>query len=204
MVVTKSHSLAVVKAAIAAGARVLGENYVEEAISKMMGIESSDVEWHMIGHIQSRKAKQVCEYFSWVHSVDRKKIADRLNNFAIQKNLNLKILLECNVSGEGSKFGYPVWKEEQWPDFVNEICYLNELPNLDIRGMMTMPPWDPDPEASRPYYQHLVRLRDYVVERFPKLDLHELSIGMSNDFEVAIQEGATMIRVGTAILGQRT
>ncbi|KPL06864.1 hypothetical protein AMJ86_06860 [bacterium SM23_57] len=203
MVVTKAHSVNIVKAVVASGARILGENYVEEAIPKINAIDNKDVEWHMIGHVQSRKARQVCDHFSWVHSLDRRKIARRLNDFAGQKNMKMPVLLECNISGEESKFGYPVWKPEQWPEFVDEVAFILELDNLEVKGLMTMPPWDTDPEASRPYFQYLRRLRAFLCQKYPEEGWKELSMGMSNDFEVAIQEGATIIRIGTAILGSR-
>jgi pyridoxal phosphate enzyme (YggS family) len=204
MVVTKAQSLEVVQAVISAGARILGENYVEEAIPKINAINDKKIEWHMIGHIQSRKTKQVSEFFSWVHSLDRRKVARRLNNFANQIDKRIPVLLECNVSGEESKFGYPVWKSEQWSEFVEEVNFITDLPNLEVKGLMTMPPWDPDPDSSRPYYVYLRRLRDYLSNKFPDVSWLELSMGMSNDYEVAIQEGATIVRVGTAILGSRT
>ena len=204
MVVTKAHSIEVVHEVVAAGARILGENYVEEAIPKIKALRNSDVEWHMIGHVQSRKAQPVSENFTWVHSIDRNKIARRLNQFAGQNDTRTQVLLECNVSGEDSKFGYPIWKPEQWPTFIKEVSGVLDLPNLVVRGLMTMPPWNPDPETSRPYFQYLRRLRDSLAENFPEVDWHELSMGMSNDFEAAIQEGATFIRVGTAIVGPRS
>lgn len=203
MVVTKAHSLEIVKAVVAAGARILGENYVEEAIPKINATSDRDIEWHMIGHIQSRKARDVCGFFSCVHSLDRKKIASRLDRFAGQMNLRMPVLLECNVSGEGSKFGYPAWNPEQWPNLVEEVSFILDLANLEVKGLMTMPPWDPNPETSRPHFQTLKRLRDFLSGKFPQVSWIELSMGMSNDFEVAIQEGATIIRVGTSILGPR-
>jgi pyridoxal phosphate enzyme (YggS family) len=204
MVVTKAQPMNVVNSVVEAGAQILGENYVEEAILKIRALEKKDVQWHMIGHIQSRKARQVSKFFNWVHSIDRYKIAQRLDRFAGQNNKKIKVLLECNVSGESSKFGYAIWKPDQWPTFLEEVSKLLVLPNIEVRGLMTMPPWNPEQETSRPYFQNLRKLRNNLAANFPDVDWHELSMGMSNDFEVAIQEGATMIRVGTAIVGPRT
>jgi pyridoxal phosphate enzyme (YggS family) len=204
MVVTKGQPINVVNSVIEAGGLILGENYVEEATLKIKALENKDVEWHMIGHIQSRKARQVCEIFNWVHSIDRYKIAQRLDRFAGLSNKKIKVLLECNVSGESSKYGYPIWLPDQWPSFMDEVSKLLVLPNLEVRGLMTMPPWHPEQEISRPFFQRLRKLRNNLAANFPDVDWHELSMGMSNDFEVAIQEGATIIRVGTAIVGPRS
>lgn len=203
MVVTKAHGVDAIQEVVAAGARLLGENYVEEAISKISSISQSNVEWQMIGHVQSRKAKQVCKYFSCVHSIDRMKIATRLNRYAGEMGRNLQVLLECNASGEVSKFGFPVWDETKWHQIRDEISPILVLSHLKVKGLMTIPPWNPDPEASRPYYKLIRRLQDYLAGEFPGTDWSELSMGMSNDFEVAIQEGATLVRIGSAIIGPR-
>lgn len=204
LVVTKGHPIDTVKAVISAGCTCLGENYVEDALPKIEALAEKNIEWHMIGHVQSRKARPVSEHFSWVHSVDRLKLARRLNNFSREIGRVMPVLLECNVSSEASKFGWSVWDEKRWPKFVSEIAPLMELTNLEVRGLMTMPPFDPDPEKSRPFYVRLHRLRDYLAEQFPQVDWSELSMGMSGDYQVAVQEGATIVRVGTAIVGQRS
>jgi pyridoxal phosphate enzyme (YggS family) len=203
VVVTKGHSVETAQAVLDAGARHLGENYVEEALPKMDALTEAGVEWHMIGHVQSRKARPVAEHFAWVQSVDRLKLARRLDRFAGEAGRRLPVLLECNVSGEESKFGWPAWDERRWPEFAEELAPLMDLPNLEVRGLMTMPPYNPDPEVSRPYFERLVRLRDFLAARFPSADWSELSMGMSNDYEVAVQCGATIVRVGTAIVGPR-
>lgn len=205
MVVTKGHRNEVVLAVVAAGARLLGENYVEEALVKIQILSGvPDIEWHMIGHVQGRKAQLVSQHFSCVHSVDSLKLARRLNLFTAERNQRLPVLLECNVSGEESKFGLVAWDESHWDDLVNEIAPILDLPALDVRGLMTMPPYFPDPEEARPYFQKLKRLQIYLQERFTRHTWEELSMGMSGDFEIAIQEGATIVRVGTAILGERS
>lgn len=203
VVVTKGHSIETVRAVLAAGANHLGENYVEHALPKIEALADQKIEWHMIGHIQSRKARDVSEHFAWVHSIDRLKIARRLADFAGEYGRVIPILLECNVSSEASKFGWHAWDETHWSELAAEIVPLMELPNLEVRGLMTMPPYDPDPETSRSYFEKLRRLRDYLALQFPQAKWAELSMGMSGDYRVAVQEGATMVRVGTAIVGPR-
>jgi len=205
MVVTKGHQLEVVQAVVAAGARLLGENYVEEALVKMQALSTiPGIEWHMIGHVQSRKAELVSQYFSCVHSVDSLKLATRLNRFTAERNHRLPVLLECNVSGEESKFGLKAWDEGGWDALVREIAPILDLSALEVRGLMSMPPFFPDPEDARSYFQKLRRLQTYLQECFSTYSWKELSMGMSGDYEVAVQEGATIVRVGTAILGERT
>jgi len=204
IVVTKGHPVEITLAAIQAGAEFLGENYVQEALTKMGALSDTPVEWHMIGHVQSRKARDVVENFAWMHSLDRMKLARRCAQFAQQANRKMPVLLECNISGEASKHGWSAWDESHWPAFAEELAPVFELKSLDVRGLMTMPPFELVPEDARPYFQKLCRLRDFLANRFPHADWRELSMGMSNDFEVAIQEGATIVRVGTAILGARS
>jgi pyridoxal phosphate enzyme (YggS family) len=204
VVVTKGHPVLAVKEALAAGVRVFGENYVEEGITKMLACpDQNGVEWHMIGHVQSRKAQPVCEYYAWVHSLDSSKLAQRLDRFSGELGCKLPVLLECNVSGEESKYGWPAWDERSWKDLAGRISPVLALPNLDVRGLMTMAPFLPDPEQARPYFRRLRRLRDFLAHQFPRTNWRELSMGMSADFQVAVQEGATIVRVGTAIMGPR-
>lgn len=204
VVVTKAQPLEVVEAAIQAGVKYLGENYPEEAVAKITALSDySDVEWHMIGHVQSRKAKWVVEHFNLLHSLDSLKLAERLNRLCAEKNRVLPVLLEFNVGGEESKFGWPAWQESQWEALTGDIVALTQLPYLQIRGLMTMPPLGEHAEESRPYFQKLRRLRDFLAERFPQIPWADLSMGTSADFEVAVQEGATLVRVGTAIVGPR-
>lgn len=204
IVVTKGHSLEMVDAALEAGAADLGENYVEEALPKIArhpGVEG--LRWHMIGHVQSRKAKAVSQNFDWVQTVDSLKLARRLNRFAAESSRKLPVLLECNVSGEESKFGWAAWNELEWEHLVEQISPLTDLENLVLKGLMTMAPFFDEPEKARPYFQRLCKLRDFLAGRFPKQEWDQLSMGMSGDYQVAIQEGATMVRIGTAILGAR-
>lgn len=203
VVITKGHNLATLQALITAGARRLGESYLEEAQTKIDDLAAAPVEWHMVGHIQSRKAEGVCQYFSWIHSLDSLKLARRLSRFAGQQGREIQVLLQANVSGEASKFGWPLWQEERWPAFQVQVEKLLALPHLNVRGLMTMPPYEPDPEVNRPYFRRLVRLQNYLSTAFPQVDWSELSMGMSDDYPIAIEEGATIVRVGTAIVGSR-
>lgn len=205
MVVTKGHQLEIVQAVLAAGAHLLGENYVEEALVKMRALSTEPgIEWHMIGHVQSRKADLVSQFFSCVHSIDSIKLAKRLDHFASEQGRCLPVLLECNVSHEESKYGWAAWDESGWGALANEIKPILDLPALEVRGLMTMPPFSQNAEAPRPYFQKLRRLQAFLQDCFPQISWNELSMGMSGDFEVAVQEGATIVRIGTAILGERT
>jgi pyridoxal phosphate enzyme (YggS family) len=204
VVVTKAQPLIKLVAVISAGVRKLGENYVDEAIAKIVEFnEISDLEWHMIGHIQSRKTRPVSENFHWIHSIDSVKVARRLNQHAGEVGNRLSILLEFNMSGEVSKFGWRAWDDAWWEPLVDEIRPVTEMENLDLKGLMTIPPLYDDPELSRPVYRNLNRLRDYFSTRYPTLDFRHLSMGMSSDYRIGIEEGATIIRVGTAIMGER-
>jgi hypothetical protein len=203
VVVTKGQPIEKVQAVIAAGAMHLGENYVEDAIPKIKSIDQEYLSWHMIGHVQSKKARLVCENFDWLHSLDSVKLAIRLNNFLEESVKKLPVLLEMNVSGEESKFGFPAWIEGQWMDLVDQVSQLTRLPNIEICGLMTMAPFSDNPGDSRPYFKRLREIQQLLARKFPQVDWSELSMGMSSDFEVAIQEGATIVRVGEAILGKR-
>ena len=204
LVVTKGQPIEKIQAVMSVGGIFFGENYVEEATTKIKTLVDKQIEWHMIGHVQSRKARLVSENFDWVHSLDSFKLARRLDNFSREYNRVIPVLFECNVSQESSKFGWSTWDESRWPEFVEEISSILEMSNIAVRGLMTMPPYDPDPEKSRQYFVKLRKLRDFLAGKFPDANFSELSMGMSGDYQVAIQEGATIVRVGTAIVGQRT
>ncbi len=204
IVVTKGHPLEAVEAVLDAGAEYLGENYVEEAVDKILAISGKvRVEWHMIGHIQSRKASPVCEHFAWVHSLDSVKLARRLDRFAGESGRKLPVLMECNVSGEQSKYGWPAWNEADWSGLLSEFEQIVSLSNLDVRGLMTMAPFLNDPQAARPYFKKLRLLQEYLAIHIQQAKWDQLSMGMSADYIAAIQEGATMVRIGTAIMGSR-
>lgn len=204
VVVTKTQPLEVVQAAIEAGVRILGENYPEEGVRKMQSLAGqTGVEWHMIGHVQSRKARLVADHFALLHSLDSLKLAQRLDRFAGERKRVLPVLLEFNVGGEESKSGWEATDESQWDALLPEIADLLNLPHLQVQGLMTMPPLGTEAEASRPFFLRLRRLRDHLAAQFPQADWHELSMGTSADYTVAVEEGATLVRVGTAIVGAR-
>ncbi|HEX6270781.1 MAG TPA: YggS family pyridoxal phosphate-dependent enzyme [Anaerolineales bacterium] len=204
VVVTKSQPLEVVQAAIEAGVQILGENYPEEGVTKIQSIGGqSGVEWHMIGHVQSRKARLVSDHFALLHSLDSLKLAQRLDRFAAEGGRILPVLLEFNVGGEESKFGWNVSDESQLDAVFPEIASILDLPNLRLQGLMTMPPLGAEPEDSRRSFKRLRLLRDHLADRFPGADWQELSMGTSADYGVAVEEGATLVRVGTAIVGAR-
>jgi pyridoxal phosphate enzyme (YggS family) len=204
VVVTKAQPLEVVQATVEAGVHLLGENYPEESVSKILffGPESG-VEWHMIGHVQSRKARLVIEHFDLLQSLDSLKLAERLNRMAMETGRVLPVMLEFNVGGEESKYGWLAAYEKDWPMLYPDIEAILGLENLQIRGLMTMPPLETDPEEARIYFRTLRLLRDHLAARYPQADWHDLSMGTSADYEVAVQEGATLVRIGTAIVGPR-
>lgn len=197
MAVSKTVEPERVRLAMDAGITLLGENYVQEAREKIPVI-GHGVEWHMIGHLQTNKAKYVVTLFDWIHSVDRQELAYELDKRAGQTGRTLNVLIEVNVSGEASKSGAE-------PSQVMELArQMAVLPNLTVRGLMTMPPYSDRPETSRPYFQSLRGLRDEIrAAAIPNIIMDDLSMGMTDDFEVAVEEGATIIRVGRAIFGER-
>jgi pyridoxal phosphate enzyme (YggS family) len=199
--VSKTHPVEALLAAYELGVRHFGENRVEEASSKLPAfkqtISDPAVVFHMIGHIQSRKAEDVATLFDRVHSVDSVKLAQRLARFATQP---LPVLLEVNVSGEESKYGFDGARRAELFDAVETI---SQLPQLRLDGLMTMAPLVENPEEARPVFRALRELRDEIEVRYPALKLPHLSMGMTDDFEVAIEEGATLVRVGRAIFGER-
>ncbi len=209
VVVTKAHPLQTVRAAIEAGARRLGENYAEEGVEKILALKSYTsesqigVEWHMIGHVQSRKAGLVLEHFALFHALDSLKLARRLDRLASGRGSPFPVLLEFNVSGEPSKYGWPAADEARWPELLPDLEEVVHLPNLKVCGLMSMPPLSTDSQAARPYFQHLRRLRDFLAIRLPQVEWQELSMGTSHDYTVAVEEGATLVRIGQAILGPR-
>lgn len=204
VVVTKAQPLEVVRATIEAGAKILGENYAEEGVMKIQSLqEFSAVKWHMIGHVQSRKAQLVAGNFNLMHSLDSLKLARRLDRFCGEAGRNLPVLLEFNVSGEESKGGWSAWDETRWSELLDELSQVIALPNLSVRGLMAMPPLGDTADFSRPFFQRLRRLQEFLAAQFPQADVSELSMGTSFDHEAAVEEGATFVRVGTAIVGER-
>ena len=211
--VSKTFSPEAIVAAYHAGQRHFGENRPEEGAEKIPVVVASLGEdilptWHMIGHIQRRKAPLVIAHFDMVHSIDRMEIATRLSTLAQQADRIIPVLLECNVSGEASKNGFAVagWEHDSAvrQSFIDEVTAVINLPGLEVRGLMTMAPLVEDAEVVRPVFVSLRSLRDALYEVFPDADFSHLSMGMSSDYEVAVEEGATMVRIGRAIFGNRT
>ena len=206
--VTKTRSVSEIVTAYRCGLRHFGENRVEEADSKVPKLRQDFADdpatWHMIGHVQSRKAKRAVALSDIIHSVDSLRLATRVDRFAAEMGKLMPILVEVNVSGEVSKEGYSAWDRATREEFVEQMGALASLSHLDVRGLMTMAPIVQDPEEARPVFQRLREARGMLVERWPFASWSELSMGMTDDFEVAIEEGATLVRVGRAIFGPRS
>lgn len=192
--VSKTVESARIKEAIEAGVTILGENYVQEAQKKIEEIGRL-VAWHFIGHLQSNKAKYAVRLFDMIHSLDSIPLIEELNRRAKQVDRIMKVLIEVNLSGEATKFGTD---EEKISNLAKRILAVD---HLSLEGLMTMPPYFDSPEMSRPYYIRLRELKEKMAEE--GIPMKELSMGMSSDFEIAIEEGATYVRVGTAIFGPR-
>lgn len=201
--VTKEKSAAVVKSLYENGITKIGESYLKEAIFKINILKEYQLEWHMIGNIQRGKERQIALNFTEVHSVDRIRVAAALNKNAEQLQRILPVYLEFNVSGESTKHGWKSWDEKTWDLILPDIEEMMDYSALEIKGLMTMAPYSNNPEDSRPYYRKLRKLRNYFTMKYPGINLSELSMGMSGDFEIAIEEGATVLRIGSALVGTR-
>lgn len=187
-----------VQAAAAAGMADFGENRVQEALAKIDRASGLRVQWHLIGHLQSNKARHAAERFDWIHSVDSAKLLRRIDAAAAVAGTAPRLLIQVDVAGEAQKYGAA-------PDDVRRLLDIAaSCQAAEVCGLMLMPPWNDDPEQTRPYFRRLCELRDTLrQEGVPPTALAELSMGMSHDLEVAIAEGATMVRVGTALFGRR-
>ena len=201
MAVSKTVESERIKEAYNAGLRVFGENRVQEFVEKSSGLaDLHEAEWHLIGHLQSNKAKKAAELFHAVDSVDSLRLAEKLNQAATEAGKKLDVLIEIKVGQEESKAGIPL----DSPELEKLLRAAPQLEGLEIRGLMTIPPFTEDPEGARPYFRLLRDLRDQIATRkLPAIQMDVLSMGMSHDFEVAIEEGSTCVRVGTAIFGAR-
>lgn len=183
--------------ALRAGVEIIGENYVQEAKRKLEKM-GKDAEWHLIGRLQTNKAKYAVRLFDMVQSVDRLELARELDRRARAEGRVMKVLIEVNIGGEQTKSGVPL---ETAVDLVRAVAPLE---NLSIQGLMTMPPWFDDPEEARPFFRALRELRDRIsAEKIPRVEMRELSMGMTGDFAVAVEEGATILRIGRGIFGER-
>ena len=193
--ISKTHDAERVREAYEAGQSVFGESKVQEARAKIPELPSA-LRWQFVGHLQKNKIRHALPLFELLHSVDSLELAQNLNRIADEDGLHPRVLLEVNVAGEGSKFGFK-------PDVLRaEMEELLALPRLTIEGLMTIPPLGEEAESSRKFFVHLRELRD-VLEKELDVKLPQLSMGMTNDFAIAVEEGATMVRVGTAIFGER-
>lgn len=195
--VIKSVPIRLVREALEAGVTILGENYVQEARAKISELSDYPISWHFIGHLQSNKAKYAVRLFDLIHSVDTLKLASDLNKQAVKIKKIQDILVQVNISEEATKSGVSIQDTQQL------LEDLSDLDHLAVKGLMTMPPFFNDPEKVRPFFAALRELRNRLGQRLPHVTLNELSMGMTGDFEVAIAEGATLVRIGTAIFGER-
>lgn len=190
--VSKTHPPDVLQEALDAGATVLGENKVQEAERKIPDVGRDAAEWHLIGHLQSNKARKAVQLFDVIHSIDSVKLAERLERICDEEDRDeLSVLVQVDLAGEETKSGIP---ESELPELIDLLAACQ---HLKLIGMMVLPPFFDDPETTRPYFKRLREIRDRLVPG------GELSMGMSNDYEVAVEEGSTMVRVGTAIFGER-
>lgn len=194
--VSKTRSSEQIRTAVQAGAQTIGENYIQEAQAKFNLLIDCPVQWHFIGHLQKNKAKYAVRMFDLIHSVDSLKLAGEINRQAEKIGKIQKILIQVNISQESSKSGAA---QEDVNKLIQDITLYK---NLDVQGLMTMPPFYNDPEQARPFFFALRSLMDQI-KNDHRLPLSELSMGMTGDFEVAIKEGATLVRIGTAIFGER-
>jgi pyridoxal phosphate enzyme (YggS family) len=202
--ITKGYPIDFIRIAHDLGLQQFGENRVEEALPKLDALtDLEDLVWHMVGHVQSRKAKDVAPNFDLVHSVESLKLARRLDRFAGEADRRLPVLLECNVSGEQSKAGWALWERDHWPQILPVFSEVLAMEHLDVRGLMTMAPWTSDWQVVRTVFRNLRELRDVLEAELPG-HWQALSMGMSSDFEIAIEEEATLVRIGQAIFGPRT
>ena len=196
--ISKTFPAESIQAAYEAGLRDFGENRVQEAAGKRPALASLDITWHLVGHLQSNKARAARELFHWVHSVDSWRLAQKLDQANTSPGTRLPVLLEVNLGGEESKTGATE------SDIIQLAAQASQLGAVEVRGLMVIPPFFDDPEQARPFFRRLRQLAEKIeAQQLPGVSMRELSMGMSHDFEVAIEEGATLVRVGTAIFGVR-
>ncbi len=201
--ISKGQSASSIQLAYDLGMRDFGENRVEEGLEKIAKLEKlAGIVWHMVGHIQSRKAKEIPANFHMVHSVDRLKIARQLNRSSEEVGVKLPVFIECNTSGEESKFGWSVFDRESWRLIYEDLSEIANFPHLRVLGFMTMAPWVQDDAIIRTSFRRLREFRDDYRE-YSDSDWKELSMGMTDDYTVAIEEGSTVVRIGRAIFGER-
>lgn len=200
LAVSKLQSAEKIKALYSEGQRLFGENYVQEALTKMEQLRDLDIEWHLIGHLQKKKVKSIVGRFALIHSVDSLELLQKIGQLSAERQLTQKVLLQVNVAQEESKEGFSKAQLfEKWPALVN-------VPGVAIEGLMTMPPLSENPEEARPYFKQLREIRNDL-QKITEISHHkltELSMGTSHDYKVALEEGATIVRLGTILFGERT
>ncbi len=194
---TKDVSPSKIREAFSCGVKLFGENRVQEAIGKISELRDLDIEWHMIGNLQRNKVKKALEVFHVIESVSSLKLAEEINKEAGKRNITAKGFIEVNIGGEASKSGF---SEEE---LMHSLEILSTLPALEIFGLMTIPPFSPNPEDSRKYFARLREIAEKINSLKTGIFIKELSMGMSSDYIVAVEEGATIVRIGTAIFGER-
>jgi pyridoxal phosphate enzyme (YggS family) len=200
MAVTKTVDDERVREALQAGIKIIGENYVQETAKKKAGLEQqgAPLEWHMIGHLQTNKAKYAVKLFDMIHTLDSMELARELDKRSKAAGRVTKVLIEVNTGGEVAKSGIPL---SQASDLIEAAA---TLVNISIEGLMTIPPWFPDPEKARPYFAALREMKERIEQtNMPRVHMKELSMGMTDDYLVAVEEGATIVRIGRGIFGER-
>ena len=196
--VSKQVSSGKIIEAYQAGSKCFGENKVQEAVSKIDEINAQDISWHFIGHLQKNKIKYLDSRFELIHSIDSLSLAEKISTYCEGKNQRQAVLLQVNVSGEEAKFGMTP------AELKDQLSSFGQLKGIQVQGLMTIPPQNPEAENSRQYFSALRVLRDkFQAMNIEGVELKELSMGMTNDYLIAVEEGATLVRVGTAIFGQR-
>jgi pyridoxal phosphate enzyme (YggS family) len=196
--VSKTFSSDKIREALAAGVQDIGENYVQELVEKRKLLPDESVRWHFVGHLQRNKVKQIISWIHLVHALDDRELAVEIDRRAARAERTVNVLIEVNTTGEGSKFGL---EPERTAEFVRS---LDGLEHITVAGLMTIGPFLPDPEESRPMFRQLRLLKEEIAaRRQANVAMHHLSMGMTGDFEVAIDEGATLVRIGSAIFGSR-
>jgi pyridoxal phosphate enzyme (YggS family) len=196
LAVSKTFPPDVVEAAAEAGQLLFGENRIQEAIAKIPNVRKKGLVWHMIGHLQSNKARRAVELFDVIQTLDSEKIARKISSYSADMGKRMKVMIQVNIGEETQKSGFPSAE-------INEvISMVSSLPNLDLLGLMSIPPFFENPEETRPYFNEMFQLMADI-NRYRSEPLRELSMGMSADYRIAIEEGSTMVRIGTAIFGPR-
>jgi len=193
--VTKYVSLETTRSALEAGIRHIGESRTQDAVPKWEALGAEAATWHFIGHLQTNKVRDMIGRFTYVHSLDRLSLAEELNKRGAQQDIVTRCMVQVNISGEETKHGL---NSQDVPDF---LMILRDMPHIEVSGFMTMAPYVEDPEETRWIFRKLRELRDRMKEKYPELPLEHLSMGMSNDYHIAVEEGATFIRLGSTLVG---